>query len=426
MDLPGIQWTSPHSARGISMKRSRWFSVTIAVMALSLVAAACGGGEESSGGGGGGGGDQLEKVPVTIYFQGALSGPASYLITPSFQAAQIRFDELNADANFPAEITLEEGDTQGSPDQAPAVVEQATTDPETVAILGPGFSGESEASGDTYEEAQIPFMTPSATATSLGEKGWEFWFRACGNDAGQGGYAGDYIASNIKPASLFVAHDKSDYGQPLAETVRDTTEKAGVEQVGFEGIETGADDFSSLISSIESSGAEALFFGGYDFDFGKIVKQARDAGLDIPLMSGDGSLSSTLIDLAGSSAENVVLIAPTNLGGGFVEKYNKEVGGEASSVPIYAGEGYDVATMIGEGIQQAREDGAENAEDIRAGIKKYFDSLVGGSFDGEAKTYSFDDKHELTADDPAALFYLYELSGGEMKPLGNAAEAIGG
>ncbi|MDQ3218439.1 MAG: hypothetical protein M3Q18_11445, partial [Actinomycetota bacterium] len=61
------------------MKRSRWFSVTIAVMALSLVAAACGGGEESSGGGGGGGQEQLEKVPVTIYYQGALSGPFSYL-----------------------------------------------------------------------------------------------------------------------------------------------------------------------------------------------------------------------------------------------------------------------------------------------------------------------------------------------------------
>lgn len=409
------------------MKRSRWFSVSTAAIALTLVAAACGGGEESGGGGGGGGGDQLEKVPVSIYFQGALSGPASYLITPSFQAAQLRFDELNADANFPAEITLEEGDTQGSPDQAPAVVEQASTDPESVAIIGPGFSGESAASGDTYDEAQIPFVTPSATATSLGEEGWEFWFRACGNDAGQGGYAGDYVASVLKPASLFVAHDKSEYGQPLAETVRDTTEKAGVEQVGFEGIESGADDFSSLISSIESSGAEAVFFGGYDFDFGKIVKQARDAGLDIPLMSGDGSLSSTFVDLAGGDAENVTLIAPTNLGGEFIQKYNKEVGGEASSVPVYAGEGYDVATMIGEGIQQAREDGAEEAEDIRAGIKEYLDSLVGGgSFDGVAKTYSWDDKHELTADDPAALFYLYELSGGELKPLGNAAEATGG
>src|SRR5665809_147535 len=99
------------------MKRSRWFSVTTAAIALTLVSAAGGGGEESGGGagGGGGGGDQLEKVPVTIYYQGALSGPFSYLVRPGFKAAQIRVDELNADANFPAEITLDEGDTHGSP-----------------------------------------------------------------------------------------------------------------------------------------------------------------------------------------------------------------------------------------------------------------------------------------------------------------------
>ena len=408
------------------MKRSRWVSVTTAAAALTLVAAACGGGE-GEGGGGGGGSQELEKVPLTIYFQGALSGPYSYLVTPSFQAAQLKVDELNADKSFPAELTLEEGDTQGDSAQAPPVVEKASTDPETVAVIGPAFSGESAASGDTYDEAQIPFVTPSATATSLGEEGWEFWFRACGNDAGQGGYAGDYIAKSLKPASLFVAHDKSEYGQPLAETVRDTTEKAGVEQVGFEGVEAGADDYSSTISSIESSGAEAVFFGGYDADFGKIVKQARDAGLEIPMMSGDGSLSSTFLDLAGAGADNITLIAPTNLGGEFIKKYNEEVGADASSVPIYAGEGYDIVTMIGEGIRQAREDGSEDPEDMRAGIKEYLDSLVGGgSFDGVAKTYSWDDKHELTADDPAALFFIYEVNGGEVKPLGNAAEAIGG
>jgi branched-chain amino acid transport system substrate-binding protein len=393
--------------------------------AVMLIAAACGGGDDGgSSGGGGGGSEQLEKIPVSIHFQGALSGPYSYLVTPSFQGAQLKVDELNADPNFPAEITLEQGDTQGDPANAPPVVEKATTDPETVAVIGPAFSGESAASGDTYDEAGIPFVTQSATATSLGEEGWEFWFRGCGNDAGQGGYAGNYIAKNIKPASLFVSHDKSDYGQPLAETVRDTTEKAGIEQVGFEGVEAGADDYSSLISSIESSGAKGFFFGGYDADFGKIVKQARDAGLDIPMMSGDGSLSSTFLDLAGEGADNVTLIAPTNLGGEFVQKYNKEVA-NASSVPIYAGEGYDIVTMFGEGISRAREDGAEDPEDIRAGIKEYLDTLVGGgSFDGVAKTYSWDEKHELTADDPAALFYIYEVNGGKVKPLGNAAEAI--
>ena len=235
--------------------------------ARALVAAACGGDDD---GGGGGGGGAVEKIPVTWYFQGALTGPYNYLILPGFQGATLRVEELNADESFPAEITLKKADTQGDPAQAPPVVEEVVSDPETVAVLGPGFSGESAASGDSYNEAAIPFVTGSATTPSLAEEGWDYWYRAIGNDAGQGSNAGRYIAEQLKSKALFVAHDKSDYGQPLAEVTRDTAEKAGVEIVGFEGVETETEDYSPLISAIEQSGADAFFFGGYDAQFGKI------------------------------------------------------------------------------------------------------------------------------------------------------------
>ena len=404
------------------MKRSRFLRVLALVAALTLVAAACGGDD-----GDGGGGAAEEKIPVTVYFQGALTGDFNYLVIHGYRAAQIRFDELNAEEDFPAEVTLKPADTQGDPEQAPPIVEEIVGDPNTVAVEGPGFSGESEASGDTFNEAAIPFVTASATATILGEKGWEYWYRGVGNDGGQGGFAGQYIAEVLKPASLYVANDKSDYGQPLAEEVEKVASEAGVEIAGSQGVEAGQDDYSALISDLDASGAEAMFFGGYDADFGKIVKQARDEGVDIPLMSGDGSLSSTFLDLAGDGAENVHLIAPTNIGGGFIEKYNAEAGGDASSVPVYAAEGYDVASLLGEGIKTAIDDGAEDATAIREGIKTYLDSLQPGSeFQGEAKAYAFDEQHELAAEDPAALFYLYEVTGGELESLGSAAELFGG
>ncbi len=390
-------------------------------MVLALTAAGCASDE-----GGDGGGGPTEKIPVSIYFQGALTGAFNYLVIPSFQAAGIRFDELNADESFPAEITFKEGDTQGDPANAPTIVDQAVSDPNTVAIHGPAFSGESAASGDTYDEAGIPFITSSATATSLAEEGWDYWYRAVGNDLSQGGVGGQYQADIIKATKLFVSHDKSEYGQPLAEKVRDTAEQAGVEIVGFEGITTGEEDFSALISAVESSGADSLYFGGYDADFGKIVKQARDAGVQIPMMSGDGSLSSTFVDLAGAGADNVHLSAPTDIGSGFIDKYNREVGGAASSVPIYAAEGYDVASMMGEGIKQAIEGGAEDAEGIREGIKEYLDSLtVDSPFEGEAKQYAFDEKHEVTAENPDSLIVFFEVNGGEVKPLGTAPEVLG-
>ena len=388
------------------------------VAVFSLLGAACGGDDDDPGGGNGG---AVEKTDVSVWFQGALSGPFNYLVIPSFQGAQLRVDELNADESYPYNITLERGDTQGSPDNAPTVVEEVVSDPDTVAVIGPQFSGESAASGDTYNESAIPFVTGAATNVALGEEGWDYWYRAIGNDGGQGGFMGQYIASELQPASLFVGHDKSEYGQPLAETVRDTAEDGGVEIVGYEGIESGQEDYSALISAVESSGAEAFFFGGYDADFGKIAKQARDAGLDIQLASADGSLSSTFTELAGNVSD-VVLIAPTNISGDFIQKYNDEVGGEASGVPVYAAEGYDVASLIGAGLESCGE--GCSAEDAREAIKSFLDGLADEPFQGVAKEYAFADNHELLAleEAPENLFYFYEVQNGEISPLGSAAE----
>jgi branched-chain amino acid transport system substrate-binding protein len=403
------------------MKRSKWMVFVALLSALTFVAAACGGGDED---GGDAGGQAAEKIPVTVYLQGALTGPYNYLVIPSFQGAQLKVKELNADESFPAEITLKEADTQGNPDQAPPVVEEVTGDPETVAVHGPAFSGESAVSGDTYNDAGIPFITGEATGVALAEEDWDYWYRAIGNDGGQGGLGGQYIAKELGTKKLFVADDKSEYGQPLADTVAKTAEENGVEVVGRQGVEAGADDYSAVLSDAEASGADTFYFGGYDADFGKIVKQGVEAGLDVTFMSGDGSVSSTFLELAGDAAEGTNLSIPSDLTGDFTEKYNSEYGGEASSVPVYAAEGYDVAGLIGEGIRSAIDGGAEDAEGIRQGIKDYLDGLTPESpYEGVAKTYAFDSEtHELAAEDVAQLFFFYEVKGGKMEGVGNAAD----
>jgi branched-chain amino acid transport system substrate-binding protein len=406
------------------MKHRRLLTGMVGLVSLSIIAAAC---SSSSSEPSAGSEAPVEKIAVTVYGQGAWTGPANYLVVPSFQGAQMAFDALNADPSYPATITFKQGDTQGSPDNAPPVVEEVVGDPDTVAVHGPGFSGESEASGDTYEEAGIPFISASATNPGLGVKGWSYWYRGIANDDDQGTPAAQYLAQVLKVGSVFVTHDKSTYGQGLAEVVQGTLESEGVEIAGFEGIESGAEDFSALISDIEAADPDAVYFGGYDFDSGKIIKQARDAGVDIPIMSGDGSVSSTLIDLAGAGLTDVYLTCPCNLSGDFIDQYNTEYGGDASSVPVYVGEGYDVANMIGEGIKQAIDGGATAPEDIRAGIKTYLDTLTADSpYTGVAKTYAFDPTtHELAADDRLALIYFYTTQPGEITLEGQATEVLG-
>ena len=415
------------------MRKKRFSAFLALFAALALVGAACGGDEGGETGatgatGGTGATAPVEKIDVSVYGQGAWTGPYNYLVVPSFQSAQIAFDELNADPTFPATITLEQADTQGSGDNAPPVVEEAVSNPNTVAILGPAFSGESEASGDTYEEAGIPFISQSATNPGLSQKGWTYWYRGVANDNDQGEPSARYLTDILSVDDIFVLHDKSTYGQGLAEVVRDTLTANGSKVAGFEGVESGAEDFSAVISDVQAADPGAVYFGGYDADFGKIVKQARDAGVTVPFMSGDGSVSSTTVDLAGDALTDVFLSCPCNLSGDFVEKYNEAVGSEASSVPIYVGEGYDLANMIGEGIRAAVAGGATDVAGIREGIKTYLDSLtVESPYVGVAKPYAFDPStHELAATDRETLIFFYTAEPGSITVQGSADEVLGG
>lgn len=400
----------------------KWFRYTAVLGAVALLGAACA--EETGGGGGGDGDGAVDKIPVTVYAQGAITGDFNYLVIHAVNAAKMRAAELSEDPDFPATITVEDADTQGDPEQAPPVVQTAVGDPNTVAILGPHFSGESEASGDTYNEAAIPFVTPAATNPGLADQNWDYWYRTIANDADQGTPLGQWMADQY--SSIFVVHDVSTYGQGLAEVVQDVAEQEGAEVAGFEGIEA-TEDYSALISDIQASDAEAIFYGGYDAQTGLIVAQARDAGLDVPIYSGDGSVSSTLLDLAGDSATDIFLSCPCNLEGSgeFLAAFEEEYG--ETGVPIYAAEGYDAMSVVGEGIRAAIEGGAEDPTAIREGIKEYLDGVTEDApFEGVAKTFGFDpDTHELAGENRSDLIYFYEVSPGEITLLGSATEVLG-
>ncbi len=392
----------------------RWLA-PLAVVAL--VAAACRGGPDEAE-------DEATGKPrVVVWFQGALTGDFRSLVIHAFQGARMRIDELNAEEGFPAVLVLERADTQGDRLRGPGAAEQVAGHRQTVAVIGPAFSGESETSGDVYEAAGIPFVTPSATDAALAARGWEYWYRIVGTDADQGPPVGEWMAT--RHASVFVAHDQSGYGQGLAEAVADAAAQAGASIEKVEGI-VPTEVYSELISDVEASGAEALFYGGYDVQAGLIVSQARDAGLDIPIYSGDGSVSGTFLDLAGDTATDVFLSCPCNLEaeGGFRSRYEDEYG--EARVPLYAAEGYDAASLIGEGIRSAVEGGAEDPEAIRAGIKAYLDSLtLEAPFDGVARRIAFDDDHELATTDLRALTFLYEVEPGRIMLEGNAADVLG-
>lgn len=380
------------------------FTGVIAVSAaLALGASACG-----NSGSGGSKGDT-----VTIGFLGDLTGENSGIVIPPKQGAQLAFDQYNA-TNPKVKIQFKTYDSQGKGEQAVPLVKQAITKDKIVGMIGPTFSGESAQADPVLEEGKIPNISSSATNAALATHGWKFWHRLIANDNVQGAGIGNFIASNLKAKKVFIIHDSSEYGKPLAETVKANVEKAGA-TTSEDAIDPQGSDYSSTVNKAKAFNPDAIFYGGYYAQAGKLVKQLREGGVKGRFLSGDGSLDKGLAQGAGgTTADGTIigcpcLIDPTGSAGAASKKFAQDYKAKFNADPaIYSAEAYDAATAFIAAVKA----GNTTPEKINS-----FLSTIDQP--GVSKQIKFSPAGEPTATD----VYVYEVKGSELPLLGNSKTA---
>jgi branched-chain amino acid transport system substrate-binding protein len=320
--------------------------------AAALALTACGGttgGDEAEGGTGGGDGSCED---VAIGFFGALTGPAANLGINIRNGAQLAVDQHN-EANADCQVTLEEYDSQGDPNQATGLATQAIGAENVVGIVGPAFSGESETAGPIFAEGGLPTITASATNPALSENGWDTFQRVVGNDADQGPAASAYIQDVLQAQSVFVIDDATAYGAGLADIV---VEDLGDAVVGTDTIQAGQTDFSATITAIRDANADAVFFGGYYPEAGLLVPQMRDAGIEATFVAPDGVRDPGFIEAAGEAAEGSILTCPClppEETGEFGSDYEEAFGTPPAT---YSAEAYDAANVFLAGLLEGNTD----------------------------------------------------------------------
>ncbi|MBB5869140.1 branched-chain amino acid transport system substrate-binding protein [Allocatelliglobosispora scoriae] len=324
-----------------------------------------------------------------IAFFGALTGSAAGLGVNIEQGAELAVDQYNT-KNGKDCVTLKKFDSQGSPDVAPGLARQLVTDKKILGIVGPAFSGESEAANPIFQEAGIPLITPSATRTSLATKGWKVFHRAVANDDAQGPAAAGYIKNSLKAEKVFVGDDQSAYGAGLADIV-----KAKLGGLVVASDKTAADgkqtDFSATVQKVVSSGSTAFFYGGYYQNAGLLRKQLTAAGWTGTLVAGDGVNDPGFAKAAGNAAAAGSIVtcpcAPAaKAGGTFVADYKAKWNVDPGT---YSDVAFDAANILMQGI------GAGNTTP-----QKLNDYLTGVDYAGIANTYKFTSTGEL---DPAQI-----------------------
>jgi branched-chain amino acid transport system substrate-binding protein len=370
-----------------------------AAAASTLLLAACGGdnnsgGNNASGGGGGAG------CGKSIAFFGALTGSAANLGLNIRDGAKLAVDQYNT-KNPNCKVTLKNFDSEGSEDKAPAIATQVINDASVIGVVGPAFSGETDATGDAFNEAGLPTISASATRPSLADQGWKTFHRILGNDASQGPSAGKYIKNTLKATKVFIVQDGSAYGSGLADEVEKIAgASAGKDQVAADGKQT---DFSATVTKVKSSGADAVFYGGYYQNAGLLVKQLREGGVTAKFVAGDGVKDEGFIKAAGDqAAEGAVLTCPCNppnkVEGTFFQDYKTATGKEPGT---YSAEAFDAANVFLAGVKA----GKGTRDDMQAFI---------GTYDakGITKQVKFDAKGEIEKSNIVVWAYL--VKGGKI------------
>jgi len=388
------------------MSRKRAVVATAALLAGALVLAACGGGESTSGGSGAGG------ETLKIGFMGDLTGESSGIVIPPRNGATLAVDEYNA-TNPAVKLELVEYDSQGSPDQAVPLIQQAIQQDKIVGLIGPTFSGESKAVGPILEQGKIPSVSPSATNPGLAQNGWKYWHRVVANDADQGPAIVDFLVRAKSPANAFVISDDQEYSVGLADTVFQAFQAEGV-SVERDQFAQGASDYSSTVAKVNAAKPGVIVYGGYYAQAGRLLKQLRDAGVTATFASGDGSLDPQIIAGAGApAAEGAVLACPCNIPFGategaladFTKRYKAAVDVDPA---IYSTEGYDAATLFINAVKA----GNTTPDAINTFIS-------GANLDGLSKKIAFKPNGEP---DVNAIF-IYRVKNGALSLLGQSTEA---
>ena len=151
------------------------------------------------------------------------------------------------------------------------------------------------------------FITPSATNPKVTDR--KLWdaFRTCGRDDQQGKLWADLALGELKDKKIAIVHDKTPYGQGLADAAKGFMNAGGKKEVLYEGVNVGEKDYSAIVSKIKASGADYLMWGGLHTEGGLIVRQMRDQGMKTIMISGDGITDTEFASIGGPGVEGTLM-----------------------------------------------------------------------------------------------------------------------
>ncbi len=329
-------------------------------------------------GGDGAGGGNADEIVVGSNFE--LTGNHAQYGTNANNGLKLAIKEINdAGGVNGKKIKLVEADSKSETAESVNAATKLISDDKVVAIVGPAVTANVIAESQVATDNNIPIIGPCATNPDVTVEGGnlkKFVFRSCFIDPQQSEVMAQFAAKdlNAKTAVLYL-DSSSDYSKSLGKIFKEKFEEDGGKVVMEEAFLAKDQDFKAALTKIKNANADVIFVPAYYEEVGKIVKQARELGINSTILGTDGWDDTKVVDIAGKDALNNTFFCTHYFEGDeevqdFINAYKKEYN---TAPNVFAALGYDAGKMLVDAIQR----GGDDPQKIRDAIESIKDLKVG-------------------------------------------------
>ena len=253
------------------------------------------------------------QADILIGVAAPLSGPNAVMGSDTLQSIIMAVTDLNDTGGLLGQqIRVITADDYCDPQQAVAAAHKLV-DARVALVIGHQCSGAAIPAAKIYAAAGMLFIDGGATNPLLTEQGFRNVFRVVGRDDAQGTMAGDYLADHWSDKRIAIVHDGQVYGGGLAEQTKKRLNERGTTESMFEVIAPGANDYSNLLEKLQAAHVDVIYFGGYAAEAGLILRQLRDRGSNIPMITGDTVSDEAFWEITGAAGEGTLFTTETDV-----------------------------------------------------------------------------------------------------------------
>ena len=255
----------------------------------------------------------LSGDPITVGVPLPLTGSKAAFGEAKRNAYEMAMEEINASGGVDGRpLVLLVRDTAGDPVASAAVAEELITVEQVTLLAGEYSSACALAVAGVAQRHGIPYLVDSAVADAVTQQKWSFVFRLSPPSELLVQGLTDFLGSVVKPRSVAVIYEHSEFGASVARSMRSWCQDKGVPLVAYEGYQAGALDFTAVITRVKQASPDVVFLVSYLLDASLLARQAWAQGLRPKLLAGGagGFALPEFVANAGEAAENMVVAAP--------------------------------------------------------------------------------------------------------------------